>query len=344
MTGSFKMTHPLPDSLGVLQGVIVAVSLAMMAPLAAQAPTAVAKKTSTPRTPWGDPDLQGKWNNTTMTPLERPTQFAGKAVLTDDEAAGFQRQELERTNADRRDGASRADVDRAYNEMWFDRGKLAKTMRTSLVVDPPDGRIPPFTPEGKQQEAARLEARQKRGPADSWEDRTLTERCILNHGVPPLPTGYNNNYQILQIPGYVVILYEMLYEPRIIPLGGRPQSGPHIRQWKGNSWGRWDGKTLIVDTTDFSDKFMIRGINVKPSDRLHVVERFTRVDADTIDYQATIDDSRTWTRPWTMAIPLTKTDDRLYEYACHEGNYGMVGILSGARAEDQAGEREPARR
>jgi hypothetical protein len=334
------MNKPSPAPSDVLTGVmVVAVSLALIAPLSAQAPPAAARQAASPRTPWGDPDLQGKWNNTTMTPLERPAQFAGKAVLTEEEAAGFQRQELERTNADRRDGASRADVDRAYNEMWFDRGKLKKTMRTSLVVDPPDGRIPAFTPEGKEREAARIEARQKRGTADSWEDRPLTERCLLNHGVPPLPTGYNNNYQILQSPGYVVILYEMLYEPRIIPLvppGGRPRDTPHIRQWKGNSRGHWEGRTLVVDTTDFSEQTMIRGINFKPSDALHIVERFTRLDADTIDYQATIDDSRVWTRPWTVAVPMTKTDDPLFEYACHEGNYGMFGILSGARAEDRA--------
>jgi hypothetical protein len=332
------MSYSSPTSLGVLQGVIVVVLLAAMAPVAGQAPTTVAKTAPSPRTPWGDPDLQGRWNNTTITPLERPAQFTGKPVLTDEEAAEFHRQELQRTNADRRDGASRADVDRAYGELWFDRGKLTKTMRTSLVVDPPDGRIPPFTPEAREKEAARVAARQRRGPADSWEDRSLMERCILNHGVPPLPTGYNNNYQILQIPGYVVILYEMLYEPRIIPLGGRPQDGHHIRQWKGNSRGRWEGNTLVVDSTGFSDKMMIRGINAKPSEDLHIVERFTRVDAHTIDYQATIDDSKTWTRPWTVAVPLTKTEDHLYEYACHEGNYGMLGILSGARAEDKAAE------
>jgi hypothetical protein len=338
------MHHPATDNVAVLQAVIVIVSLAMAAP-AAQTSAAMAKKTTAaPRTAWGDPDLQGRWNNTTMTPLERPNQFAGKAVLSEEEAAGFQRQELERNNADRRDGASRADVDRAYNEMWFDRGKLTKTMRTSLVIDPSDGRIPPFTPEGQQREAARLAARQQRGPADSWEDRTLTERCILNHGVPPLPTGYNNNYQILQIPGYVVILYEMLYEPRIIPIGGSRQDGSHVRQWKGNSRGRWDGNTLIVDTTDFSEQTTIRGITAKPSEALHIVERFTRVDADTIDYQATLDDPRTWSRSWTVAVPMRKTDDRLYEYACHEGNYGMVGILAGARADEKAGEAEPGKR
>jgi hypothetical protein len=342
MTRSLKMHTPSRASFRALQAVIVAVSLATLAPLAAQTPAAIPR--SAPRTPWGDPDLQGKWNNTTMTPLERPAQFAGKAVLTEAEAAGFQRQELERNNADRRDGASRADVDRAYNEMWFDRGRLTKTMRTSLVIDPPDGRIPAFSPEGSEREAARLAARQKRGPADSWEDRPLTERCLLNHGVPPLPTGYNNNYQILQVPGYVVILYEMLYEPRIIPLDGPPRNGPHIRQWKGNSRGRWEGSTLIVDTTDFSDQTMIRGIAAKPSEALHIVERLTRVDADTIDYQATLEDPRTWSRSWTIAVPLRKTDDRLYEYACHEGNYGMTGILSGARAEEKAGEGEPAKK
>jgi len=331
------MSHPSPPSLSVLLGVIAVVSLATMVPVASQTPTKVAKTTTT-RTPCGDPDLQGIWNNTTITPLERPTRLAGKQVLTDEEAAEFQRQELQRTNADRRDGGPEADVGRAYNEVWFDRGRAKGTMRTSLVVDPSDGRFPPLTPEAKEKAAARVEARRRRGPADSWEDRSLPERCILNHGVPPLPTGYNNNYQILQTPGYVVILYEMLYEPRIIPVGGRPHVGQQIRQWKGNSRGRWEGNTLVVDTTDFSDKTVIRGIPATPSEALHVVERFTRVDAQTIDYQSTIDDPKTWTRPWTLAVPMTKTEERLYEYACHEGNYGMFGILEGARAEEKAAE------
>jgi hypothetical protein len=164
---------------------------------------------------------------------------------------------------------------------------------------------------------------------------------MLNHGVPPLPTGYNNNYQILQTPGFVVVLYEMLYEPRIIPLDGRPHVGPAVRQWKGDSRGRWEGETLIVETTNFSDKVLIRGIAADPSENVRVIERFRRLDADTIDYQFTIEDPATWTRPWSGSVPLKKTRDLMYEYACHEGNYGMFGILAGARADEKAA-REPA--
>jgi hypothetical protein len=210
-------------------------------------------------------------------------------------------------------------------------------MRTSLIVDPPDGRQPSLTAQAAAKETALADARRARGSADSYEDRSLTERCLLNHGVPPLPTGYNNNYQILQAPGSVAILYEMLAEVRIIHLGSDSSVGlQHPRQWKGNSRGYWDGDTLVVDTTDFDQKVVIRGINVTPSDALHVVERLTRVDAHTIDYKATIDDPKTWVRSWTLAVPMTKTAELMYEYACHEGNYSMIGILSGARAEEKA--------
>ena len=320
--------------------VVVVVSLGSV-PAAAQTPSTAAKRGTTAfpsRTPWGDPDLQGIWNNGTVTPLERPGELAGKQVLTNEEANTFARQALERANADRRDGSRKADIDRAYNEFWFDRGTAVDTRRTSLIVDPTDGRIPALTPEGQAREAARADRRRRRGPSDSWEDRTLTERCIMNHGVPPLPTGYNNNYQILQVPGYVVILYEMLYEPRIIPLDGRLHVGRDIKLWRGDSRGRWEGTTLVVDTTNFSDKVLIRGISSHPTEALRITERFTRVNANTIDYQFTIDDPKTWTRPWTAAVPMTKTDERMYEYACHEGNYGMVGILAGARAEERAAE------
>jgi hypothetical protein len=270
-----------------------------------------------------------------VTPLERPQELTGKQFLTSSEAAEFEKQTLQRADADRRDGARAADVGRAYNEFWFDRGAVVDTKRTSLVVDPADGRVPPLTAEATAREAKRAEDRRAR-QADSWEDRTLTERCMLNHGVPPLPTGYNNNYQILQTPGYVVVLYEMLYEPRIIPVDGRPHVGPAIRQWKGDSRGRWDGETLVVETTNFGDKVLIRGIAADPSEHLRVVERFRRVDADTLDYQFTIEDPTTWTRPWSGSVPMKKTRDLMYEYACHEGNYGMFGILAGARAGEKA--------
>jgi hypothetical protein len=272
--------------------------------------------------------------------LERPSQWAEKEILTGEDGAEFQRQILQRANADRRDGGATADVDRAYNEAWFDRGSVQSTIRTSLIVDPQNGRMPPLTPQASAKQTALAEARRRRGPADSYEDRPLTERCLLNHGVPPLPTGYNNNYQILQARGYVAILYEMLDEVRVVRLGPESSGGDeHVRQWKGNSRGHWEGNTLVVDTGDFNDQVLIRGINVKPSDALHVVERLTRTDAQTIDYRATIDDPKTWVRPWTVAVPLKKTEELMYEYACHEGNYAMSGILSGARAQEKAAAR-----
>src|SRR2546422_7067781 len=218
-------------AVGALGVVVVFVSL-RSAPAAAQTSPSPAKRGTTAflsRTPWGDPDLQGIWNNGTVTPLERPGELAGKQVLTDEEANAFARQALQRANADRRDGSRNADIDRAYNEFWFDRGTAVDTRRTSLIVDPTDGRIPALTPEGQAREAARADRRRRRGPSDSGDDRTLTERCILNHGVPPLPTGYNNKYQILQSPGYMVILYEMLHEPRIITLDGRRHVGRGIK-------------------------------------------------------------------------------------------------------------------
>ena len=322
----------------------------VIVPAAGQATTAVAKaKTAAavkswtpPRTPDGQPDLQGIWSNATLTPLERPAQRAGKEVFTEKEAAEYEKQVLETTNRDRRDGGARADLDRAYNDGWYDSGtKVVKTRRTSLVIDPPDGRIPKFTPEAQKREDARMEERRKKGPdpADSWEDRSLTERCITR-GVPKLPGAYNNNFQIVQSPGYVTILQEMIHEVRNIPLDGRPHIASNIRQWNGDSRGRWEGNTLVIDTTNFTDKKVFnpficcRGA----SPNLHIVERYTRADASTIDYQYAVDDPATYTRPWTVSIPMTKTDGRIYEYACHEGNYGMLGILSGHRAQEKAAE------
>jgi hypothetical protein len=280
------------------------------------------------RTPWGDPDLQGVWSIATITPFERPSALAGKQQLTEQEAAEFETQTLKTTNQDRRDGAGTdADVSRAYNDFWWDRGtKVVPTRQTSLVVDPPDGRIPALTPEGQRRAAARA----ARGFA-SWEDRSLWERCITR-GLPMVPGPYNNNYQILQTPGYVVILHEMIHDARIIPLDGRPHVGQNIRQWFGDSRGRWDGDTLVVDTTNFTDKANYRG----STDGLHLIERFTRINGDTVKYEFTIDDSTTFTKRWTAAIPMTRSDEQIFEYACHEGNYGMVNLLSGARVQEQA--------
>jgi hypothetical protein len=284
-----------------------------------------------PRTPWGDPDLQGVWSNATITPFERPTTLAGKQVLTEEEAAELEKLTVKTGNQDRRDGAGTdADVARAYNDFWWDRGtKVVSTRQTSLVVEPADGRVPALTPEGQKRAAARA----ARG-YDSWEDRSLWERCITR-GLPMVPGPYNNNYQILQTPGYVVIVHEMIHDARIIPLDGRPHVGQNVRQWFGDSRGRWEGDTLVVDTTNFTDKANFRG----STEGLHLIERFTRTSADTVKYEFTIDDPTTFTRNWTAAIPMTRTDEQIYEYACHEGNYGMVNLLSGARVQEKATEK-----
>ncbi len=287
-----------------------------------------AENRTLPRTPWGDPDLQGVWSIATITPFERPSALAGKQVLTEEEAAELEKTNLTTNNQDRRDGAGTdADLARAYNDFWWDRGtKVVTTRQTSLVIDPPDGRVPPLTPEGQ----ARATARAARG-YDSWEDRSLWERCITR-GLPMIPGPYNNNYQIFQTPEYVAILHEMIHDARIIPLDRRPHVGQNIRQWFGDSRGRWEGDTLVVDTTNFTDKVSYRG----STDGLHLIERFTRTDAGTVKYEFTIDDPTTFTKTWKAAIPMARTEEQIYEYACHEGNYGMVNLLSGARVQEKA--------
>jgi hypothetical protein len=305
----------------MLTAVVVVVGLTM--PLAGQSKHRL-------RTPWGHPDLQGLWTNATITPFERPTDLAAKPVLTEEEASAYEKETLQARDADRRDGAAEADLGRAYNQFWYDRGtKVVSSRRTSLVVDPPDGRVPPLTPEAQRKASARVAARQA-APADGPESRSLPERCILwpTAGPPMVPSGYNNNYQILQTPDYVVILIEMIHDVRVIPLDGRPHVSQNIRQWMGNSRGRWEGDTLVVETKNFTDKTNFRG----SGERLQLVERFTRADADTINYEFTVNDPSSFTKPWTAAIPMTKAEGQIYEYACHEGNYGMTNLLSGARA------------
>ncbi len=310
----------------LLAATVAAAALATVA-VAGQAPNAANKPL--PRTPWGDPDLQGIWSIATITPFERPATLAGKPVLTEEEAAELEKQTLKTNNQDRRDGAGTdTDLARAYNDFWWDRGtKVVSTRQTSLVVDPPDGRVPALTVEGQK----RATARAARG-YDSWEDRSLWERCITR-GLPMIPGPYNNNYQILQTPGYVVILHEMIHDVRIIPLDGRPHISPAVRQWFGDSRGRWEGNTLVVNTTNFTDKVSFRG----STEGLHLIERFTRTDGGTVKYEFTIDDPKTFTKKWTAAIPMTNTDEQIFEYACHEGNYGMVNLLTGARVQEKAG-------
>jgi hypothetical protein len=312
-----------------------------LTPAAKVKTTSVAKTWTPPLTPDGHPDLQGIWSNSTLTPLERPSQLAGKEFLTEKEAADYEKQLLQNTNRDRRDGGADADLGRAYNDAWYDSGtKIVKKRRTSLVIDPPDGKIPAFTPEAQKREAARAEERRKKGPepADSWEDRSLSERCI-SRGVPKLPSGYNNNFQIVQTPTYVAILQEMIHETRIIPLDGRPHIAKNIPQWGGDSRGHWEGNTLVVDTTNFTDLNPFPG-----AQNLHVIERITRADEDTILYQFTVEDPGMWTKPWSGEVPITKIPGQLYEYACHEANYGLMNTLRGARvAEAEAAAKKAAK-
>ena len=292
---------------------------------------AAPKKWAVPRTPDGHPDLQGTWTNTTITPLERPADLAGKEFLTEQEVAAYEKKTVAQQTGDRRDGGAEVDVGRSYNEFWRDRGtKVIGSRRTSLITDPPDGKIPPLTPAAqKKQEEARVQ--QRLHGTDGPENRNLWERCITR-GLPMLPGPYNNDFQIIQTPGYVVILHEMIHDARIIPLDGRPHPPANIRQWMGDGRGHWEGDTLVVDTTNFSEKSNFRGA----SENLHLTERFTRVDPDTISYQFTVDDPTTFTKVWKAEIPMHHTDEQIYEYACHEGNYALADILRGARAEEAA--------
>jgi hypothetical protein len=284
-----------------------------------------------PRTPWGHPDLQGVWTNSTITPLERPAAFAGREVMTEEEARKLD--QAAASQYDRRSENRAADVNAAYNQFWWERGGTVPTRRTSLVIDPPDGRLPALTADG-QQRAARV-AETLRGIPSGPENRNLAERCITR-GAPKLPGGYNNNFQIVQTPTYVAILQEMIHEVRIIPLDGRPHLPPALQSWLGDSRGRWEGDTLVVETTNyheasaFNSYYCCRG----SSKQLRIVERYRRVDAGTIDHQFTVEDPATYTRPFTISVPMTRIESPIFEYACHEGNYGMEGILRGARTEE----------
>jgi hypothetical protein len=299
-------------------------------PLAAQGPSRAGQM---PRTPDGKPDLQGVWTSATLTPLERPADLGNKQFFTREEAVQWTKQFLQTNNRDRRDGPAQVDVGRAYNEFWFSRGDaVVPTLRTSLIIDPPDGRIPALTPDGLQRAAARAE-RQRLHPADGPEDRSLAERCINwpVAGPPMIPGGYNNNYQIVQGPGYVTIVVEMIHDVRTISTDSRPHLPAAVRQWMGDPRGHWEGNTLVVDTTNFTDKTNFRG----SGENLHLIERFTRTGPDQLMYEFTVNDPDSFTRPWTVQIPMAKTDGPLFEYACHEGNYGMEGMLRGARQQER---------
>jgi hypothetical protein len=326
---------------------VIAVAAAMLSPLSvfAQAPrsertdAAGAKNWAAPRTPWGEPDLQGTYSNRTITPFERPANVAGREFFTQEEVAALEKRAQEQTGDEGRSKGTRGDVERAYNDFWWDRGTKVTTPRTSLVIDPPDGRVPELTEEAKKRAGDEGKRPAFRGAGangrgtDTWLDRSTFERCITR-GLPGAmsPTAYNNNYRITQSPGYVAIQIEMLGGARVIPTDGRPHLNQSIRQWMGHSVARWEGDTLVVDTSNFTDKVLYRGA----AENLHLIERFTRVAPGQIDYRVTVIDPSTFTKQWTVAIPYLNTGEDMFEYACHEGNYGMEGILSGAREEERA--------
>ena len=340
------MSHRLFRSIGI-PAVVLAPLLSAPVPAADQAPLSAEKTWTPPRTPAGRPDLQGLWTMATFTPLERPTHLAGKEFFTEEETAELRRvftaegvDPLARSAIHEEDEEKRRKLLRQSKEsihydnaVWLGtkRPKGLSSRRTSLIVDPSDGRIPPLTPEARKRAADRAAAR----GFDSYENRPLAERCIVwrHEGPPMLPPSYNDVLQIFQAPGYVAILQEMNNNGvRIIPLDGRPHLPTNIRQFPGDSRGRWEGDTLVVDTTNFTDKTHFRG----SSEALHVVERFTRVDADTILYEFTVEDPTSWTKAWSAEIPMMKTEGPLYEYACHEGNYDLSNILRIARALEKA--------
>jgi hypothetical protein len=300
-----------------------------------------------PRTPDGHPNMDGTWTNVTITPLERPKELADKEFFTPEEALAYEKRVREQRNRDKRQRGTVADVTNAYNDFWWDSGtKVVKTLRTSMVIDPPDGRIPPLTPERQKQLQARVEAVKARcaqpgceeensgllGPADGPEDRPLMERCIHfgTIGPPMMPSAYNNNFQIVQTPGFIAIEAEMVHDTRRIYLDGSPHLPPNVRQWKGDSRAHWEGDTLVIDTTNFMEQTRFRGAD----ENLHLTERLTMVDNDTIMYRFTVDDPTAFVRPWTAEYPLVREKGLLYEYACHEGNEGLVNILKSARADE----------
>lgn len=293
------------------------------------------------RTPDGRPDLQGVWNFGTATPLERPADLADKAFLTPEEAVRFEEQQAAGRNTDIRGATPQRDLAVAYNSFWYEYGgKVVGTRRTSLITDPDNGKLPPLTSEGEQRQLARVEA--GRRPPGGPEDFSLSDRCIVgfNAGPPMIPGPYNNHVQLIQSRDYVVIHTEMIHRSRMVPLDGRPPLASAIRQPGGVSRGRWEGDTLVVETANFTSKgASLLMLRVATDDNLRVVERFTRTGAETLLYEFTVDDPSVWTKPWSGALPMGRTDERIFEYACHEGNYAVANMLAGARAaEKKAGD------
>ena len=324
---------------GLLIGVFTAVVTVMFSP--DDAVGQAGSSAAVPRTAWGSPDLQGVWDFRSLTPMERPEDLSGSEVFTADEAAQFAADIIRRRSRDN----DTSDRVVPYNDFWFDEGTSVTTDRTSLVIDPSDGRVPAKTPEAVQRQSA-LE-QERRGvsnheptPGGFVEDLGpggLQVRCILgfNSGPPMEPSAYNNNLQLFQTPDTVVLFAEMNHNARIVPLNGEAHVEDSVRQWTGDSRGRWDGDTLVVETTNFlRETNFMQGAT---SPHLTLIERFTRVDADTLQYDVTVDDPAVWTRPWTYSVPMQRNAEPVYEYACHEGNYGLFNILAGAVAEASGG-------
>ncbi|OFW07122.1 MAG: hypothetical protein A3I61_08425 [Acidobacteria bacterium RIFCSPLOWO2_02_FULL_68_18] len=295
-----------------------------------------------PRTPDGQPDLQGFWTNATYTPLERPKDVT-KAFYTKEEAAELEKR-LAAADAAQTEPGTIEDVHYDFTQFGLDthQAPYASNQRTSMIVDPPDGRLPPMSEPGRRRAAERAEQEKRVGRWDSAQTNQLDDRCMIfaGAGPPMLPQSYNSNYQIVQASGYVMILFEMAHDVRIIPLDGRPHLPPEIRQWIGDSRGRWEGDTLVVETTNLNGRNPLNG----SSEHMRVTERFTRVDADTIRYQFTIEDPSTWTRPWSAELPMRKATGPLFEHACHEGNYGLYNTLAGARLAEKKAAEEAARK
>ena len=341
------MSPRFPILVGALALAVTPAAIGQTSDLAAKS-TPEPRTYIAPKTPWGDPDIEGIWPGNMGVPIERPRSLGDRTTLTDQEYAQRVAQAQRQAAADNEERAPKdARVGIGPPSYWTERGK--PTRQASLIIDPPDGRIPPLTPEAQKR---RREARgglgdpaEWAGKADSYEDLNLYYRCITR-GVTGsiIPVVYNNGNQILQAPGYIVIRNEMIHEARVIPLDDRPHVASPIREYMGDSRGHWENNTLVIETTNFNDKTSIgsngvgyNGEGGRHSESLHLIERLTRVDDNTLNYQVTIDDPRTWTKPWTLLIPLKRDPNyQMAEYACHEGNYAMKDILRGARAEEAA--------
>ena len=327
--------------------VVAIATFSFLPAVSASQPLSSIESKDAPRTSWRDPDLQGVWEYWTFTPLQRPDGLAGRELLTDEEAAAVGEQAKQAALDRDREGPEPGNPGGYSQEVWTERSRATALTQSSLIVDPLDGKLPPLTPREEQRVAEHEAAggrpvRIRTGGRypESTEHRGLAERCLVGFstGPPMLPAGYNNYIQILQAPGYVVIVAEMIHDVRVVPLDGRPHLPRGIRQWLGDSRGHWDGDTLVIDTTHFTDKigsFSTTGTSWGTGEDLHLTERFTRSDASTLEYEFTVDDPSVFARSFTVRFPMTASELPLYEYACHEGNYGLPNTLRGARASER---------